>query len=116
VLCLPFELCREHRIEHGALSATAQARRGRFPKARAEIDQSRGIERYIDTAICLFAHKQPEPLLDLNMARAIVIAHNAITVNCATLDLAAMVSRSAEPIHKNCPLVNICAERRRRSS
>lgn len=52
--------------------STAMAKRGgRFPKTRGEIEKLPGVGQYIANAILMFCQDQPEPLLDVNMARVL---------------------------------------------
>lgn len=139
ILLRPLGLWRRRAAGLRALALAMRARRGRFPIDRAEIEQLPGVGQYIANAICLFAHKQPTPLLDVNMARvlercfgprrladirydaglqevahSIVAGESAPHVNWAILDLAALVCRPTGPRCGACPLEESCAEGKRR--
>lgn len=52
--------------------STAMAKRGgRFPRTRGEIEELPGIGQYIANAILMFCQDEPQPLLDVNMARVL---------------------------------------------
>jgi A/G-specific adenine glycosylase len=108
-------------------------RKGRFPKDRRDIESLPGVGQYIGNAVLLFCHRQPEPLLDVNMARVLEryfgprtladirydpylqsLAHqvvrraDAASVNWAILDLAALVCTKLKPRCAHCPLIRGC--------
>lgn len=52
--------------------STAMAKRGgRFPRSREEIEKLPGVGQYIANAILMFCQDEPQPLLDVNMARVL---------------------------------------------
>ena len=52
--------------------STAMAKRGgRFPRTREEIEELPGVGQYIANAILMFCQDEPQPLLDVNMARVL---------------------------------------------
>lgn len=53
------------------LSAEMAKRNGRFPKTREEIEKIPAVGQYIANAVLMFCHEQPQPLLDVNMARVL---------------------------------------------
>jgi A/G-specific adenine glycosylase len=108
-------------------------RRGRFPAAREELESLPGIGQYIANAILLLCHGQPQPLLDVNMARVLernfgprqlvdirydpylqTLANRVISsvdarrLNWAVLDLAAVVCSNGAPRCIECPLAKSC--------
>lgn len=122
-----------------ALASVMSARNGRFPRRRSEIEQLPGVGQYIANAICLFALKQAEPLLDVNMARVlercfgprkladirydpvlqevarrVVDGAEPARINWAILDLAARVCTPRGPLCWSCALAVVCAEGKRR--
>jgi A/G-specific adenine glycosylase len=120
----------------GALKALARemvGRRGFFPTDRREIESLPAVGQYVASAVLLFAHGRPEPLLDANMARvlervfeprrladirydpwlqtivrALVRSKRSADVNWAVLDIAALYCRTAKPICPDCPLKRKC--------
>jgi A/G-specific adenine glycosylase len=109
------------------------SRRGRFPLHRQEIESLPGVGQYIANAIMLFCHGTAEPLLDVNMARVLeryfgpralvdirydpylqtlarkaVSGTDAVRLNWAILDLAAMVCTIRRPKCVQCPLASGC--------
>lgn len=108
-------------------------RRGRFPKDIVEIESLPGVGQYIANAILLFCHGDPKPLLDSNMARVleryfgpriladirddpylqslarnIVDCGDAIFLNWAILDLAALLCKIKKTSCLDCPLKANC--------
>jgi A/G-specific adenine glycosylase len=106
---------------------------GRFPMKRSEIESLPAVGQYICNAILLFANRQPEPLLDVNMARVLercfgprrlvdirydsqlqevsrllVSGPRAVEMNWAILDLAAMVCVERLPRCSDCPVRRQC--------
>ena len=125
----PIGLWRRRAKSLSALASVMARRRGRFPKTREAIEELPGVGQYIANAILLFAWDQPEPLLDVNMARVlerffgpralvdirfdpglqalardVVQGSRAVEVNWAILDLAAMICRTRNPRCEECPL------------
>lgn len=109
-------------------------RRGLFPKKRDEIEALPGVGQYIANAISLFCNGETYPLLDSNMARVleryfgprkladirddpylqslakqVVTCEQAVSINWAILDLAAMICKTKMPLCTNCPLKTSCA-------
>jgi len=116
-----------------ALAKQLKARQGRFPRQRELIEALPGVGQYIANAILLLVHGQPEPLLDVNMARVleryfgprklvdirydpylqelarkVVQGPNPKITNWAILDLAATVCRRRLPLCDSCPLQSGC--------
>jgi A/G-specific adenine glycosylase len=119
------------------LAQTMLTMSGAFPRDRQELERLPGIGQYTASAILLFCHGLPEPLLDVNMARvleryfgfrtkadlredeflqaaarAAVSGHSPIEANWAFLDLGALVCKSRQPMCRKCPLRNGCFYRR----
>lgn len=53
------------------LAAEMRRRNGKFPRTREEIESLPGVGQYIANAVLMFAHGEPQPLLDVNMARVL---------------------------------------------
>ncbi len=108
-------------------------RNGRFPKTREKLEDLPGIGQYIANAIMLLCHGEPQPLIDVNMARVLervfgprklvdirydphlqglsqlVVKHRqSKKINWAILDLAAEVCVISKPRCNECPLTPIC--------
>ena len=115
------------------LAQEMNRRRGLFPKKRDEIEALPGVGQYIANAILLFCSGEPHPLLDSNMARVleryfgprkladirydpylqslskqVVNSEQAIIINWAILDLAAMICKIKMPACITCPLNRNC--------
>jgi A/G-specific adenine glycosylase len=129
----PIGLWRRRAATLRLLGNEMQARNGRFPATRAEIETLPGIGQYIASAIMLFCHGSREPLLDVNMARVLercfgprkladirydpwlqalsrrVVNHpRADHVNWAILDLAARICTIQQPQCAICPVRSCC--------
>ena len=120
----------------GALKALASEmvrRRGLFPIDRRQIEALPAVGQYVASAVLLFAHGRPEPLLDVNMARVLervfeprrlvdirydpwlqmlarilVRSERSAEVNWAVLDVAALYCRPLKPACADCPLQRKC--------
>jgi A/G-specific adenine glycosylase len=115
------------------LASEIVSRGCRYPTSRPEIESLTGVGQYIASAILLFAHHQPAPLLDTNMARVleryfgprrladirydpylqslaheIVAGTDAKAVNWGILDLGSLICRPRNPRCAQCPLVAQC--------
>ena len=109
------------------------ARNGRFPKSREEIQKLPGVGQYIANSIELLCHGKAKPLLDVNMARVLErffgprkladirydpylqkLAHKVVDVedpvrmNWAILDFAALVCKTRNPLCETCPVAKNC--------
>ena len=112
-------------------------RQGRFPLSRVEIESLPGVGQYIANAVMLFCHAASEPLLDVNMARIleryfgprtladirydpylqhlsrrVLLGTDALSMNWAILDLAALICTARKPRCDECPLSPGCLYRR----
>lgn len=130
----PIGLWRRRATSIQALAQEMAKRRGRFPKDRDEIETLPGIGQYIASAILLFCHNIPEPLIDVNMTRVLErvyrprqlvdirydpylqsLARRVVgcmwskELNWAILDLAALVCVAGQPQCNVCPLARICS-------
>ena len=119
-----------------ALAAAIAARSGRFPATRDEIEALPGVGQYVANAVLLFCFDQPNPLVDVNMARvlerffgsrkladirydpylqrlarAVVSGKHPRNLNWAILDLAASVCTITNPPCERCPLSPKCKYR-----
>jgi A/G-specific adenine glycosylase len=108
-------------------------RRGVFPRRREEIEKLPNIGQYIANAILLLCHGEPQPLLDVNMARvlerffgprtladirydpylqslakAVVNSSDPVLINWAILDHATLICRISGPLCSGCPLSSKC--------
>lgn len=129
----PIGLWRRRATSLRLLASELQARQGRFPLSRAEIESLPGIGQYIASAIMLFCHGDRQPLLDANMARVLercfgarkladirydpwlqalskrIVAHQqAKQINWAILDLAAKICTIKQPQCTICPVRSCC--------
>jgi A/G-specific adenine glycosylase len=129
----PIGLWRRRSTSLRALAKEMQARRGRFPSSREEIELLPGVGQYVASAAMMFCHGEREPLLDVNMARVLercfspralvdirydpwlqglgraVVNHSrARDINWAVLDLAATICTIRNPQCPTCPLRPIC--------
>ena len=129
----PIGLWRRRAASLQSLAKEMQAKRGRFPTMREEIEALPGIGQYVASAAMLFCQDGREPLLDVNMARVLercfaprkladirydpwlqalarsVVNHRrAREINWAVLDLAAMTCLSRTPRCEACPLKACC--------
>ena len=133
VFLAPIGLWRRRAASLCALGQEMQARKGRFPGSRADIEKLPGVGQYIASAVLLFCRGSREPLLDVNMARVLercfaarkladirfdpwlqalarrVVNHNqAIEMNWAILDLASKVCSFTSPDCAACPVYDCC--------
>lgn len=129
----PLGLWLQKSLVFRSLAKTIEERGNSLPASRAELEQLPGIGQYIATAVLLTFYKQPEPLVDVNMARVLerffgprkladirydpylqTLAHrivnteNSLQVNWAILDLGALVCRNGTPLCRQCPLRAQC--------
>lgn len=104
-----------------------------WPSTRRELEQLPAVGQYVASAVLIFAHGQPEPLLDVNMARVLeryfgprvladirddpflqalarrIVRHEQPEiVNWAILDLGALVCTALSPRCGHCPLRRTC--------
>ena len=129
----PLGLWRRRATAIKILASEMVKRNGRFPKKRSEIEALPGIGQYIANAVLLFCHGEPQPLIDVNMARVLervfgprklsdirydpYLQQLAICVvqckapakmNWAILDLASVICKPRNPDCNTCPVVTIC--------
>ncbi len=108
-------------------------RNGRFPKTREEIEKIPAVGQYIANAVLMFCHEQPQPLLDVNMARvlerffgprkladirddpylqqlsrAVLPKKKFKEFNWAILDFASIICKSKKPFCSKCCLSQRC--------
>jgi A/G-specific adenine glycosylase len=130
----PIGLWRRRALSLHALAKELTRRGGRFPKARAEIDELPGVGQYIGNAVELFVHNSRRPLLDVNMARVLerffgprrladirydpylqFMAHKLVAIgdakiiNWAILDFASVICKRPIPLCGECFLRAKCA-------
>jgi len=129
----PIGLWRRRATSIKALAREMVRRNGRFPRNREEIETLSGVGQYIANAVLLFCHSEPQPLLDVNMARVlervfgprkladirydpylqqlaatIIRCKSPADLNWAILDLAAIICLIKKPRCIICPLSSIC--------
>ena len=129
----PIGLWRQRSAVIRNLSNEMAKRNGRFPKTREDIEKLPGVGQYIANAILMFCQDQPQPLLDINMARVLErffgprkladirydpylqdLARKVLPrkrfkeFNWAILDFASMVCKSRKPLCKTCCLNTKC--------
>ncbi len=119
------------------LSIAMVKRGGRFPRTRGEIEELPGVGQYIANAILMFCQGQPQPLLDVNMARVLErffgprkladirydpylqkLAREVLPrkrykeFNWAILDFASIICRAYRPVCNKCCLKSKCRSNR----
>jgi A/G-specific adenine glycosylase len=129
----PLGLWLQKALVFQSLAKTIEERKGSLPASRVELEQLPGIGQYIANAVLLAFYKQPEPLVDVNMARVlerffgprkladirydpylqtlarrVVNTENSLQVNWAILDLGALVCKNGTPLCLQCPLRAKC--------
>jgi A/G-specific adenine glycosylase len=137
---VPLGLWRRRAVAIEALAREMHHRRGRWPRDRAAIEAIPGVGQYIASAVLLLVHQQPEPLIDVNMARVleryfgprtradirydpylqelarmVVGAVDPKRINWAILDLGAKVCMARDPACDRCPLRRGCGYARSRN-
>ena len=108
-------------------------RSGRFPKKREDIEKLSNVGQYISNAIFLFCHGEPQPLLDVNMARVleryfgkrkladirydrylqvlsrkVIDCDDPVSINWAILDYSAKVCKANKPLCDSCIIRSSC--------
>lgn len=131
----PIGLWRRRATALKELASEMVVRGGRFPNGRDELEALPAVGQYVASAVLLFAHKRPEPLLDGSMARVLervfeprrlvdirfdprlqtlarhmVRSRHAALINWAILDLAALRCSPRSPACGGCPLRLRCNE------
>lgn len=129
----PLGLWRRRSATLVRLAAEMINREGKYPRDRHELEKLPGVGQYIASAIMLFVHDDPEPLLDVNMARVIeryfgfrtladirydpflqaaaracIEGQRPREVNWAFLDLGALICTPRKPACDRCPLKRGC--------
>lgn len=128
----PLGLWRRRAHALAELAAVMVTLDGRFPATRDELESLPAVGQYVASAVLLFELGQPEPLLDLNMARLLeryfgprvladirhdpqlqalareVVAPSAQALNWAVLDFAALVCKARSPRCTQCALLRDC--------
>ena len=133
-ICLkPLGLYKQRAPRLLGLAKEIARKNGRFPKNRKELETIPFVGQYIANAILLFVHNNPEPLLDVNMARLLerffgprklvdirddpylqnlskrVVDHeNPRDLNWAILDFATIICKVRNPLCTNCILKSKC--------
>jgi A/G-specific adenine glycosylase len=129
----PLGLWRRRAASLMKLAQAVAAKNGRLPRNRQDVDALPAVGQYVANAVMLFRYGDPEPLLDVNMARVLErcfgertladirydstlqqVAHravagpNAIQLNWAILDLGATICKRSSPRCSVCPLSRVC--------
>lgn len=129
----PLGLWRRRASALRRLSAAAVEIGGRFPSCRDALEDIPGVGQYVASAILLFQHGIPAPLLDVNMARVleryfgrrrladirwdpylqalalmVVKSSRSKEVNWAFLDFGALVCKAHNPACVSCVLRSGC--------
>jgi A/G-specific adenine glycosylase len=129
----PLGLWLQKALVFRSLATAIEERGGLVPSTRAELEQLPGIGQYIANAVLLTLYNQPEPLIDVNMARVlerffgprkladirydpylqtlsrrVVNSERSLQVNWAILDLGALVCKNGTPLCLQCPLRARC--------
>ncbi|MCG3775310.1 MAG: Adenine DNA glycosylase [Nitrospira sp.] len=132
----PIGLWRRRSVSLKQLATEMARRGGRLPTHRVQIEQLPRVGQYIANAILLFKYNQPEPLLDVNMARIIERHYSARSLadlrddpglqlrsrallsglthrqawdmNWALLDLGSLICKPARPECERCPIALTC--------
>jgi len=129
----PIGLAKQRAPRLHALAKVVAERRGRFPADRDTIESLPGVGQYTANAVLLFCHDQPQPLLDVNIARVVerffgerkkadirydpylqtlatrIVQHEKGKVlNWAVLDFSALVCKARNPLCERCPLRGKC--------
>jgi len=129
----PIGLWRRRSASLESLATEMAKRRGDFPQNREEIEKLPNVGQYIANAVLLLCHGEPEPLLDVNMARvlerffgprkladirydpylqslakAVVNCRDPVLMNWAILDHATLICKIAAPRCLDCPLLSRC--------
>jgi A/G-specific adenine glycosylase len=125
----PLGLWRRRATSISKLAKHVIKRGSRFPKTREELEKIPAVGQYVASAVLLFCHQSPAPLLDVNMARVLeryfgprqladirydrylqALAQKVVQcdslreINWALLDLGAMVCVSQTPKCGICPV------------
>jgi len=128
----PLGLWKRRSISIRKLAIEMNKREGVFPSSRRNLEELPNIGQYIANAVLLLCYGEPNPLLDINMARVLeryfgprklvdirddpylqslsykVIAHDdPVLMNWAILDLSMLICKPT-PLSKICPLVKKC--------
>lgn len=129
----PIGLWRRRARSIRSLASYATEHDGQFPSDASELAKVPAVGQYVANAILLFQHRQPMPLVDVNMARVIerylrprkladirydpwlqeaahwlVKCDDPIQVNWSTLDFAALTCRARNPRCHSCSLRKRC--------
>lgn len=129
----PIGLASQRALRLQKLATIMVEKDGKFPTNRKDLEALPGIGQYIANAILLFAHGEKKPLLDVNMARVLervfgvrklsdirydpylqklsykVVEHEeAVKINWAILDFAAILCKKNHPLCSNCLMKNYC--------
>lgn len=118
-----------------SLSREITGRTGAWPSTREELESMPAVGQYVASAVLMFEHGMPAPLMDASMARvlrryfgltpikadirydrllqatadAVVDNTDAVIVNWAILDFAALQCKKLVPACESCPLQRGCA-------
>lgn len=131
----PLGLWRRRATALMSLSRDLMLRQGHWPATRLELETMPAVGQYVASAILMFEHGMPAPLMDASMARvlrryfevlpekadirhdkplqelahAVVDDPAAVSLNWAILDFAALQCKKARPQCETCTLQAGCA-------
>lgn len=131
----PLGLWRRRAKSLISLSGDISRREGSWPATRSELETMPAVGQYVASAVLMFEHGTPAPLMDASMARVLrryfaitpekadirydkplqEIAHavvddpEAVHLNWAILDFAALQCKRNRPECESCPMQSGCA-------
>ncbi|WP_460527229.1 HhH-GPD family protein [Chitinimonas naiadis] len=138
VVLRPLGLWRRRGVSLRGLARSLVAMAYTWPGERAKLESLPAVGQYVANAVLLFVHRQREPLMDASMARllrryfglpqvrvdirddellhdtayAVLVSGDAVILNWAMLDLAALICRPSKPKCHECPISSSCRYRR----
>lgn len=135
IILRPLGLWRRRAKSLVALSGDISRREGKWPETRPELETMPAVGQYVASAVLMFEHGTPAPLMDASMARvlrryfeitpekadirydkhlqetahAVVDAPETVDLNWAILDFAALQCKKNRPECESCPLRSSCS-------
>lgn len=129
----PIGLYTRRAVALSSLASTVLAIGQKFPRDRDTLESLPGVGQYVASAILVIHHGEPEPFMDVNMARVLeryfgprhltdirydpwlqglarklVEGKDPLTTNFAVLDFASLVCKPRVPRCCSCPLRREC--------
>lgn len=110
----PIGLWRRRAIALKGLAREMVGRAGGYPASSDELEALPAVGQYVASAVLLFAHKRPEPLLDGNMARVLERVFEPrrladIRYDLRLQSLARLLVRSRDPTRLNWAILDLAA-------